>query len=275
VDLGKYLFLAFLQGVTEFLPVSSSGHLVFFQSIFDLKQPLISFDIVLHLATILAVIVFLRQDLVSILNEVLTAIKRIRKGQSLKRIWQELLYFRLFVLVCIALIPTVFFAILILPKIETLFSSLSIVGLGFFITGTVLFLTKYISGKKKPGKFKGVDALIVGIAQAAAIIPGVSRSGLTIAGGIFRGINRQLAARFSFLLAIPTIAAAACYGLKDGLGEISVGFQDLVLSFIVAFISGYVALWIISKMVAQARFHYFSYYCWTMSIVSFLVSINR
>jgi undecaprenyl-diphosphatase len=205
----------------------------------------------------------------------LLAIKRIRKGQTLKKIWRELLYLRLFVFVCIALIPTVFFAIMILPIIKSMFSSLRVVSFGFFFTGTVLFLTKYVSVKKKPGKFKGVDAFIIGIAQAVAIIPGVSRSGLTIAGGIFRGINRQLAARFSFLLAVPTIAAAACYGLKDGLGKISMSMQDLGLSFIVAFISGYVALVILSKMVAQARFHYFSYYCWTMAVISILVSINK
>lgn len=275
MNLGKYLFLAFLQGVTEFLPVSSSGHLVFFQVVFNFRKPLIFFDIILHLATILSVIVFLRQDIISILNEMLLAIKRIRKGQSLKRIWGELLYLRLFVFVCIALVPTIFFAILLWPKIETMFLSLKVIGSGFFFTGTVLFFTKYISSKKKPGTFRFLDAFIIGIAQAVAIIPGISRSGLTISGGIFRGINRELAARFSFLLAIPTIAAATVYGLKDGLGEISISLQELGLSFIVAFISGYVALLLLSKMVAQARFHYFSYYCWMMGTISILISLNR
>ncbi|MCG2712603.1 MAG: undecaprenyl-diphosphate phosphatase [Candidatus Omnitrophica bacterium] len=270
----RYLFLACLQGVTEFLPVSSSGHLVFFQEIIGLKEPLLTFDIILHLATMFSVIVFLRKDILSILKESVIAFNKVVKGTSLKEVWSEFEYLRLFVFVIAAIIPAVLIGLLFHRYIEEMFSSFQVITLSFFATGTILFFTKGKGTHDKKKQLTLIDSLIIGLAQAVAIIPGISRSGLTISSGIFRGLDKELAARFSFLLSIPTIAAAAIYKLKNGLGELSIGNLELGLSFLAAFLSGYFALSVLSKMVARAKFHYFSFYCWGMGFICIAVLLK-
>ena len=142
MDLLRYLFLACLQGITEFLPISSSGHLVFFQKIIGFKEPLLGFDIILHLATVLSIVVFLRKDLQRIFKEGILAFRHIVKGNSLKEAWDRFEYFRILIFVCIAIMPAILVGLLFHSVIEKMFGSLKIVSLSFFITGTVLFLTK-------------------------------------------------------------------------------------------------------------------------------------
>lgn len=270
----RYLFLACLQGLTEFLPISSSGHLVFFQEIIGFEEPLLSFDIILHLATVLAVIVFLRRDLYMIFKEWVLAFRKASKGVSLKEVWSELEYLRLFIYIFVALIPAILAGLFFHSVIDNMFNSLQVITVSFFVTGTILFLTKGRGDLNKKKQLTFIDSIVIGIAQAIAIIPGISRSGFTISSGIFRGLNNEMAARFSFLLSIPTIAAAAIYKLKDGLGEMSIGKLELSLSFIVAFLSGYLTLLILSKMIAKAKFHYFSFYCWGMGFVCIAVLLK-
>ncbi len=274
MNLLHYLFLACLQGVTEFLPVSSSGHLVFFQEIIGFEEPLLSFDIILHLATVLAVLVFLRKDLFLMLQEWGLAFKKVAQGKSFKEVWSELEYLRMFVFVAVALIPAILVGLIFHSIIDNMFNSLRVITVSFFITGTVLFLTRGKGTPKNKRQLTLIDAFLIGLAQAVAIIPGISRSGMTISSGIFRGINKELAARFSFLLSIPTIAAAAIYKLKDGMGEISISNFELSLSFLFAFLSGYFTLLILSKMIARAKFHYFSFYCWGMGVVCIVVLLK-
>ena len=267
MNLMRYLFLACLQGVTEFFPVSSSGHLVFFQEIIGFKEPLLAFDIILHLATVVAVIVFLRKDLMLIVKELHLGFKKIIEGTPIKKVWHDFEYLRLFVYLLAAFIPAVLAGLLFHSVIERMFNSLRIVAFSFFITGIVLFLTRGKGMSKNKRQLRLIDSLVIGLAQAAAIIPGISRSGLTISSGIFRGLDKEFAAKFSFLLSIPTIAAAAVYQLKDGIGDIKISNLELSLSFIAAFLSGYFTLIILSKMIAKAKFHYFAFYCWGMSVV--------
>ncbi len=274
MNLLRYLFLACLQGVTEFLPVSSSGHLVFFQEIIGFKEPLISFDIILHVATVFSVIIFLRKDILSILKELIIAFKRITGGASLKKVWGELEYLRLFVFVFVAIIPAVLVALLFHSIIEEMFSSLRIVSLSFFVTGTILFLTRRKGRPDKKKQLMLADSFVIGLAQAVAIIPGISRSGMTISSGIFRGLDKELAARFSFLLSVPTIAAAAIYKLRNGLGDLPLGNLELGLSFLAAFLSGYFSLMVLSKMIARAKFYYFSFYCWFMGFICIAVLVK-
>ncbi len=274
MDLIRYLFLACLQGITEFLPISSSGHLVFFQEIIGFEEPLVSFDIILHVATVFSVIVFLRKDLLSMLKELIIALNEIIKGKRLKEVWHELEYLRLFVFIFAALIPAILAGLFFHSIIDGMFASLQVISMSFFATGTILFFTR---GKGTPDKKKQltlIDSLIIGLAQAVAIIPGISRSGTTISVGMFRGLNKELAARFSFLLSIPTIVAAAVYKLRNGLGDLSVGNLELILSFLATFLSGYFSLMILSKMIAKAKFYYFSFYCWIMGFICLAVLLK-
>ncbi|MCP4650652.1 MAG: undecaprenyl-diphosphate phosphatase [PVC group bacterium] len=272
----EYFLLALFQGVTEFVPVSSSGHLVFFQRIFGFEEPMLAFDIILHLATTLAVIVFLYKDLCVMLKEVFLALKSCIKGKALREVWREFTYLRICVFMAAALIPAIIIGVALKDIIENLFGSMRFVGIAFIITGCVLFITKRLSSNNREMKNMNIkDALIIGIAQAAAIMPGISRSGMTIASGIFRGLDKNVAARFSFMLSIPTILAASVYQLKDGLGELGVSMPVMTGSFLIAFISGYIALVVLSKMISKAKFHYFSYYCWTMGIITIILSIVK
>jgi len=268
----KYLYLALLQGLTEFLPVSSSGHLVFYQKVFGFQEPLLCFDIILHLATALSVIIFLKKDLKTIMAETFISLKQIISGKKFIFIWQENSSFRLGILIFIAILPAIVFGLLFSNIIEVMFGSLKLVGITFLFTGTILFLTKYANQKTR-SEFNLKDALIVGLAQAVAIIPGISRSGSTIACGMFRGIDKNLAARFSFILAVPTIIAAGIYKLKHGIGEINLSILMIIISFCVAFLSGYISLIFLSKMIAKAKFHYFAYYCWLMGAISIYLTI--
>jgi undecaprenyl-diphosphatase len=268
----KYIYLALLQGLTEFIPVSSSGHLVFYQKVLGFKEPLLCFDIILHLATALAVIIFLRKDLQLILVESFIAIKQLILGKKFTSVCKENKNFLLGIFICVSITPSIIVGLLFHKIIESMFNSLELVGVTFLCTGTILFITKYARQKNRQDlNFK--DAISIGLAQCVAITPGISRSGSTIACGMLRGLDKNLAARFSFILAVPTIIAAGVYQLKHGIGEINISLSILCLSFFVAFLSGYISLIFLSKMIAKAKFHYFAYYCWFMGIISIFLAI--
>ncbi len=274
MDSLRLIFLAFVQGVTEFIPVSSSGHLVFFQEVLGFKEPLLLFDVLLHVSTMLSIIVFLRKEIREIIAGLIAAGKALRSGSSWSNLWRDYEAVRISGYIVSAFIPAALIGIILHKLIETMFASLFAVGISFGLTGTVLFFTRF-AGERKENKSMGLlDALVIGIAQAVAIVPGVSRSGMTIAAGLSRGLDKSFAARFSFLLAIPTILGAAVFTLKDGIGTLELDFLTLAVSCATAFIAGYGALAWLSRAVAGAKFHYFSYYCWLMGIISIVLSVG-
>ncbi|MFH1460070.1 MAG: undecaprenyl-diphosphate phosphatase [Candidatus Omnitrophota bacterium] len=271
----EYFFLAFIQGLTEFLPVSSSGHLAFFQMLFGFKEPLFCFDIILHLATALAVIIFLRMEIKEIFEEFFLGLIDLSKNKPLKQIWQNYIHLRLIVLITFALIPIFLVGFFLHDLIENLFNSAKILAGSFFITGFVLFMTKFKKSHKELKELNFINTFLIGIAQAIAIIPGISRSGLTISAGLLQGINREKCAKFSFLLAVPTIIGATGYKLKCGWGELNISFIILSISFVIAFLSGYLALIILSKIIKRAKFYYFAYYCFSMAIITIILALSN
>ena len=205
------LILGIVQGMTEFLPVSSSGHLVLLQKIFGINEPALVFDTAVHGGTLIAVLVVLRQDIWKIL----------------RRIFQPLTLYLI-----IATIPAVIAALLFKDRVEAAFASGAFLGFAFLGTSALLFLSEklYRSSQKQdgyparleaaaPGRFQDemnwIDALVIGLFQAVAIIPGLSRSGSTISAGLSRRLNRDFAARFSFLLSIPAILGALALQARD------------------------------------------------------------
>ncbi|RKY36957.1 MAG: undecaprenyl-diphosphatase [Candidatus Omnitrophota bacterium] len=268
----KYLLLALLQGVTEFIPVSSSGHLSLLQHIFKFKQPLIVFDVLLHLATTFSVIIFLRKELVLIWKGTVKAFGRMLKGVKLSVVWRDSDELRLCGMLFAGILPAVIVGGLFSGLIEKLFSSLRLVGISLLCTGVILFFTQRKFQVKELKKINFMNAVMIGIAQAAAIIPGISRSGATISMGMFCGLKRDAAFKFSFLLSVPTILAAAVYKLRVGFADTQISVMCLILSFMVAFISGYFALSVLSKLVKQAKLHYFAYYCWILGAAGIILS---
>jgi undecaprenyl-diphosphatase len=251
------IILGAVQGLTEFLPVSSSGHLVLFQKIFKIDEPALFFDTMVHAGTLAAVIVVLRQDIWAIL----------------RRIIQPLTLYLI-----IATIPAVIFALTLKDHIEKAFEG-GFLGFAFLLTAALLSVSELLSrrtdggapggaggGHKKSGGMMWLDALVIGVLQAAAIIPGVSRSGATLSGALFRRLDRDFAARFSFLLSIPAILGALVLQLKDLLKtpEIApnggIGAAAVIAGTLSAAIVGFFAIRLMLKIVREKSLFAFAIY---------------
>ena len=246
------ILLGLIQGLTEFLPISSSGHLAVAQHFLPgFSQPGLLFDIVLHLGTLLAVLIYFRREV----GFMLRALGPGNGGSTWRRLW---------VLLVIGTIPAVLAALLLGDLIEESFSALWVVAVGWIATGVLLLSSQRLTMKERGfSDLKATDALAVGLFQSAALLPGLSRSGSTIVGGLMRGLSHDSAARFSFLLSIPAILGAAVYDLpRVSLveAEAVVGY---VAGFATAFLVGYICIGVVLRLLAIGRFHLFGYYCLT------------
>ncbi len=254
----KSALMGLVQGLTEFLPVSSSGHLVIFKDLLGLEQPGITLEIWLHVSTLLAVLLVFRKDFV-------------RLGQFYRDREQRKFLFRLI----LGSIPAALLGLLLSDYAESLFRSTLVVGCMLLITGTLLkLLTILPIGKKRLEEMSPVDALFIGLAQGIAIIPGISRSGSTIAGAVFRGLEPGSAIRYSFMLSAPAIAGAALWELR-GFSFAGMGNEMLLsyaISGAVAFFSGVLAIKIFINLLKEKKFHYFAYYCWGMGVLTIILS---
>lgn len=246
MPLFQAIILAAVQGLTEFLPVSSSGHLVIFQKVFNFRQPPVFFDILLHLGTSFSVIIFFRREIFAL----------IKKGQkSFKKIFFLIL----------GTLPAAAFGFFLNSRTEALFNSLPLVGLGLLFTGLLLVSTKLIN----PGKAAGLtalDAVIVGFFQAAAIIPGISRSGTTVTAGLWRNLNYNAAFTFSFLLSLPAIAGAVVLQVPE-ISLTAVNLPVAVVSMVVAGTVGYLALAVLKKALLARKLPFFGLYCLAVGAV--------
>ncbi|NCO61668.1 MAG: hypothetical protein COZ70_06155 [Deltaproteobacteria bacterium CG_4_8_14_3_um_filter_51_11] len=251
--------LGAIQGLTEFLPVSSSGHLVLFQNLLGYKEPELLLDTTLHLGTLTAVFIYFYSDLKKIASD---TIKLDGKSPNVN----------LLIWILVASIPTGLIGLIFRHPLEALFHDSYKVGIMLITTGFILLTTRLIRFAKKASLTVGLlPALAIGIAQGIAIIPGISRSGITIACALIIGLERELAGRFSFLLSIPAIIGAALLQLKGE--EIArVGIASLGAGFLAAALVGLLALKLLMGMVRQGRLHYFAPYCWLAGIVTIATS---
>jgi undecaprenyl-diphosphatase len=241
------LILGAVQGLTEFLPVSSSGHLVIFQHLFGVQEGALAFDVLLHIGTLVAVFVAFWKDIYNIL----------------RKPFSKLTY-----LIIVGCIPAGLMGFFLQPIFEKAFESLLVVGIGLLITGLVLKGSEYVADKslnmKEIRETSYLDALFIGLLQGLAIIPGISRSGSTIAGGLLAGLDRTFAARYSFLVAIPVILGAGLVQLKDfSINEVTTtSIIPYIVGPLTAAILGFFAIKIVMKLVSNGRLSIFSYYCW-------------
>jgi undecaprenyl-diphosphatase len=275
MEIYKAVVLGLLQGITEFLPVSSSGHLVLGQHLFGLTEPELLFDVVLHLGTLIAVIAIYHREIATLFAEFFGLPGNIKQAGSWSAAWNTRMNLRLMVLIIIGSIPTALIGFLFKDQFEVLFGSTLAVGIALLVTGGFLFLTRYINRRGHDISTCGPkDALLIGVAQGLAITPGISRSGITITTGLFLGLDRELAARFSFLLFIPAILGALLLQILDA-GSGSAGLPALCAGFFSALISGLAALVLLLRLVRRGRLHYFGYYCWLVGLVTIIVSLTR
>jgi len=244
------IILGIIQGLTEFLPVSSSGHLVLFQRIFGINVDCILFDVVLHFGTVVAIIVVFRKQILEL----------IKNPFSQKAIY---LYLATFITGIIAIIFNDFF--------EKSFNGNALFA-GFFVTAVFLTITEIIS--RKHYQYKSMDykrAMFVGMFQGIAIMPGISRSGSTITSLIFQGVRRDESAEFSFILSIPIIFLSAVYELiKSPQSAVSIPLSCYFVGFIFASFSGFLAIKLMLKVIKKARYTGFIVYLLLLSIFLFL-----
>jgi undecaprenyl-diphosphatase len=274
IDLGEAAFLGVVQGLTEFLPVSSSGHLVAFQHLLGLQSPELLFDVVVHGGTLLAVLLVYGKDLWEVVKESLFATLEIVRQGNVRAVWESRPRFRLGAYLLIGTVPAAVAGLLFQNALEQAFASLLSVGCMLLVTGTVLFGTRLTKGPgRNPADLSLRDCLVIGVAQSLALLPGISRSGITIATGLFCGLNRDLAARFSFLLSVPAILGAhilQAYKARETLQAMNA--WPFLLGGLAALITGYVALRILLGVVHKGRLFHFSYYCWAVGTIIVLVA---
>ncbi len=262
------IILGLIQGLTEFLPVSSSGHLVLAKSLLHIQEQGITFEVFVHFGTFLAVLVAFWSDIVQLF---LVFFRWLARLSQTARLWKEDLYFRLLVFILIGSIPAGVIGVLFDKPIETAFSDPVFVSIMLRITGTILLISRY--GKTKRPHPNLLDSILIGTAQAFAIIPGISRSGSTISTGMLLGVEKSEAARFSFLLALPAIFGAFVLKLKDLLSGGTIPHHEILTlstGTLVSFISGYFAIILLLDLVKKGKFSWFALYCFLIGIAGLL-----
>ena len=258
--------LAVVQGLTEFLPVSSSGHLVLGKALLGSHAfgDSIAFELVVHLGTFLAVLVIFWKDIVNLFGIFATRLVKPGSWSSEYKTNDE---FRLTILMLIGMLPAGIVGLLLRDHISDLFSQPFMVSIALLFTGSMLLSTKYFPKGDKPINMK--RALLIGLAQALALIPGISRSGSTISMALGLGIKQEQAARFSFIMVLPLIVAATGLEFIDLLkvGISSAEISILMIGLVVSFIVGIFSLKLLLELLKKGKFHYFAWYCFSVAII--------
>lgn len=264
------LFLGIIQGLTEFLPVSSSGHLVIFPWLLHLPFPPLYFDLTLHLGTLFAVAFYFRKDLKLLLQGFLVIFI---KGREIETKNQKLVWYLI-----LATLPAGILGFFFEGQVEGTFKSPLFVALMMFLIGILLLLVDFFVAMKSPpeelGKMKAKNSLFIGFAQALSVFPGISRSGMTISAGVFQGFTKEEAARFSFLLSIPVILGANIFKFQEILQN-HINYPNLLIGFLTAFIVGFLTIKYFLIFIKDHSFKIFSFYLFALSILVFVVYFLR
>lgn len=269
------IILGLVQGITEFLPISSSGHLSILNNLFDLTstdEGHMLFDVLLHLGTLASICVVYWQDIVQMFNEVLGFVNVGPLAGQRQRHYPGA---RMFIMIVMATLPLV----LILPvhkMIETLYYHNIFIGIALVLTGCMLYVSdKMKRGTKTETNMTISDALIIGLCQCVATIPGLSRSGTTITAGIATGLDRKFAVKFSFLLSIPAVLGANIISLVDAFkeGVDIANVPSYLIGMVVAMVAGIASISLLRRIAEKGRFGGFAYYCWVMGVLSMILTM--
>lgn len=264
IEFLEYVFLGILQGITEPIPVSSSGHILMFQTILEKFNTSLDIDFsvlatITNLGSLVAICLYFRKDIVSLVQSFFTYIlkkdKRKKLSKDFKYCW----------LIVLATIPAGIFglAVTVFGLLDKLEENVKFVGVTLLITAVFLFLIKDFKGKKDRDEITIMDAIVIGFYQMVSVIPGISRSGATIVGGMFQGLKREVAFNFSFILYIPISIATSILGIKDliELSAFSTIWFYYIIAAVLAGIFTYIFTKWFSKVVKEGKLVYFSIYC--------------
>ncbi len=258
MELLKAVFLGIVQGLTEFLPISSSGHLVIGAQILNFQEQGIAFEVFLHLGTLLSVFIVFRQPIWSMVCAPFQYLNGIRTEEVSHNLWWSFY-------VVISIIPAVIAGLYLKDSIETIFLNLPLVFSMLFLTGLIMIASRYL--RERNVELTSRHALLIGCAQALAIMPGLSRSGSTIFTGMVMGIDRQVVARFSFIMSIPAIMGAVALQLEELIASPppSESILNIAAGTAAAAFSGYFAIVLLLDIVRKNRLQWFGYYCLILS----------
>jgi undecaprenyl-diphosphatase len=266
VDIIQALVLGIVQGVTEFVPISSSGHLVLMPWLLDWPAPSLAFDTALHWGTMVAILTIFWRDLISLARAWARSLLERNLDQAEARLaW----------LIIVGTLPAALIAFLWEGLFESLFSLPAWVAALLLVTGTMLALSERLSKRHRSiGDLNWLDSVLIGLAQAMAIAPGISRSGATIAMGLLRGFRREAAARYSFFMAMPIIFGAGLLQLVElfQAGAVGVQLPPLVVGFLAASTSGYLSIRFLLAYLQRGRLYVFASYCWLAGVTSLFLA---
>jgi len=270
------IFLGFVQGVAEFLPISSSGHLAVLQNVFHMQtaeEGHMFFDVLLHLGTVVSIVIVYWKDIVNIVRDTLDFLRSARFSDPQAR--KEHPGGRFLLMIIIGTLPL----FLVLPfhdRLEQLYYSTAFIGAAFILTGCVLFVSdKMAPGRKNERTMRVTDALIIGVCQAIATIPGISRSGSTITAGIATGQSRGYAMKYSLLMSVPAVLGANLLSLIKALKN-HVDWSNLpayIVGTVVAMAVGYVSILLLQRLLKKGKFGKFAYYMWGVGVFTLIASL--
>lgn len=271
-------FLGLVQGVAEFLPISSSGHLALFENVLNMQTMTdmgenALFNILLHLATLVAVVIAYWQDVKTMVREGFGMVKSVCRREPL--LGDGIPARRMILMIVVATLP-LFLIVPFQDALESLNDKPLFIGIALVVTGLLLYISDRLpKGNKDERTMTVVDALLVGLAQGLATIPGLSRSGTTITAGMSRGFERGFAVRFSFLMSLLSVLGAVVLKVLDVLEE---GFDAAMLpvyltGMVVAGVTGYFCIKLLQRIVQKGRFGGFAYYCWAVGVLSIVLSL--
>ena len=262
--------LGILQGLTEFLPISSSGHLALAQAAFGYQETGLAFEVFVHFGTVLSVIVAFRSDI----GEVLVALFRgLKQPKNWASLWKDDPQFRLSWLILIGIIPAGVVGLGVEDYVDQAFQNPLLVGVMLLVTAAILWSSHYV--KPQENDIGIAKSIAIGVAQALAIIPGISRSGTTITAGLWLKIAPEEAAKFSFYLAIPVILGASVMKFFDVLatGLPTGQLWGLIAGTIAAFLSGWLAIIFLMDLLRKGKFSWFAVYCAVVGLITILVTL--
>lgn len=265
------VLLGLVQGITEFLPVSSSGHLVLLQNVFHIEDADLMFDVMLHVGTLIAIFMVYKSDV----RDLFRGISLLLTGRGGKKASQAYrLRRRLALCVLVATLPLVL-AVPFVSKVEDLTGNTVVVGILLILNGVMLHVSDRGSvGRKELKEMSILDALLIGIGQVVSVLPGISRSGSTISVGLGRGLSRSYAVRFSFLMSIPAVLGALVVQFVSGGAAFDVAMVPMYLvGMIASAVSGYFSIRILKWLAARSSFGSFAYYCWGAGIIALILSL--
>ena len=270
------IFLGFLQGVAEFLPISSSGHLTLMQHFFGVSEVDNLYNILLHFATLIAVCVVYWKDIVEMVLEFFRGLAALFSRRGSREVERVPVARRLVLMVILGTLPLA----LVLPieeQVEALGSSPIFVAVMLLVTGCILFFSDRLARGAKTARTATVkDALLVGLAQAFATIPGISRSGSTISAGMLLGFDRKFAVRYSFLLSLPAVLGATLVKVLKAFGGEGIDpalLPKYLVGMVVAGVVGYFSIRLVQLLADKGKFGKFAYYCWIAGAAALVAAI--